>query len=166
MAEVPFSKSHADQIASLFFDLQEVKSSTAFGMAMKLIFKTRTHVKTSTRHLSLYEAKGRMMAQGYTFTQAKNAGLFLTTHVMTIAFKALMAQQALETGQMVMNKNVDWNDRHYLGVRGMAPDVDFREQQAFLVPYKALFIDLILQNLNPGPRQYQHGPTSTNIHRI
>jgi len=166
MAEVPFSKSHTDQIASLFFDPQEVKSSTAFGMAMKLIFKTRTQVKTSTRHLSLQEAKRRMMAQGYTFTQATNASLLLTTHVMTMAFKGLLAQQALETGEMVMNSNVDWNDRHYLGVRGLAPDVDFRKQQAFLVPYKASFSDLILKNLNPGPRQYQHGPTSANIHRI
>lgn len=165
MAEVPFSKSHADEIASLFFDPQEVTSSTAFGMVMKLIFKTSTQVKTSTRHLSLQEAKRRMLAQGYTFTQATNAGLFLTTNVMAIAFKALLAEEALKTGKIVMNDNVDWNDRHYLGVRGLAPDVDFREQQAFLVPYKALFSDLILKNLNPGPRQYQHGPTS-KVYRI
>lgn len=129
----------AEHIAALIFDEQTPPKQSGVLAGISAFFG-RT-ADTKPRHLSLREARTRMIAHG---VQTE------TAHILTNMVQNMMADGGLHSflarrllnckADMIFVNNTDWSDAHYLGVKITDPEMHIAADKDFIAGMREHFL--------------------------
>lgn len=142
----------AERITAIIFDEQTPPQKT--GIAARLSAMFGQTPDTKPRHLSLREARTRLIAEGLKTE---------TAYIITNGAQNMLAEDGIHlflaramfggNKDMIYVNNTDWSDAHYLGVKITDPKMDIAADKDFIAQLRENF----LRDLS----EWLHSPASS-----